>query len=204
MIPEAPTGLAIATALKKEGPLITSISVDVSQGGVKTTVKLDLYTAQYGKLQKQKEGAIAKIARDRQKMIDQTNVSIRKGFGKGQSNKNLVASMLANGGQEILDLVKGNDQFFTEAQKGQNPRQVMVLDAVGGQMISEESVQEAMSHYPDELLRNKQLDQNAIATPGEFVLGASSQDNDPNMISTEYSHMRAKMEAIMPHQGGTA
>ena len=68
----------------------------------------------------------------------------------------------------------------------------------------EESVQEAMSHYPDELLRNKQLDQNAIATPGEFVLGASSQDNDPNMISTEYSHMRAKMEAIMPHQGGTA
>ena len=204
VMPEAPTGLAIATALKKEGPLITSISVDVGQGGVKTTVKLDLYTAQYGKLQKQKEGAIAKIARDRQKIIDQTNVSIRKGFGKGQSNKNLVASMLANGGQEILDLVKGNDQFFTEAQKGQNPRQVMVLDAVGGQMISEESVQEAMSQYPDELLRNRQLDQNAISTAGEFFLGASNQEDDPNMISTEYSHMRAKQEAIMPHQGGIA
>ena len=56
VIPDAPTGIAIATALKVDatwqGPLITSLSVDVGQGGVKTTVKMDLYTAQFGKLQK--------------------------------------------------------------------------------------------------------------------------------------------------------
>ena len=203
VMPEAPTGLAIATALRKEGPLITSISVDVGQGGVKTTVKLDLYTAQYGKLQKQKEGAIAQIARDRQKIIDQTNNAIRKGFGKSQSNKNLVGAMLANGGQDIVDLVKGNDQFFTEAQKGRSPRQVMVLDEVGGKMVSEESIQEAMSQYPDELIRNQQLERNAIANPGEIFMGVSEQEGDPNMVATEYSHIRAKMDAIMPHQGGT-
>ena len=204
VMPDAPTGIAIATALKKEGPLITSISVDVGSEGVKTTVKMDLYTAQYGKLQKQKEGAIAKIARDRQKIIDQTNDAARKGFGKGQSNKNLVASLLANGGQQILDLVKGNDQFFTDAQKGKNPRTLFVLDDVGGQMISEDSIKESMEQYPDELLRQKALEDKAIAGPENFLQGVSAQDNHPNMASVEYSNPRAKQESIMPHQGRNA
>ena len=201
VVPDAPTGVAIATALRNEGPLITSISVDVGGGGIKTTVKLDLYTAQYGKLQKQKEGAIAQIARDRQKTIDQANNAIRRGFGKNQGNKNLVASLLANGGQEIIDLVKGNEQFFTDSQKAQRRGQVFVLDEVGGQMLSEEALQEAVDQIPDQAAREREVNRNAIAGPGDIFMGASNQEGNPDMISTDYSHQRAKMEQIMPFGG---
>ena len=61
--PSAPSGIALAKALKEGGPLVTSIDVQIGES-IKTTVKLDLYTASYGKLQKQKEGNIATIARE--------------------------------------------------------------------------------------------------------------------------------------------
>ena len=201
VMPDAPTGIAIATALRNEGPLITSIGVDVGQGGVKTTVKLDLYTAQYGKLQKQKEGAIAQIARDRQKIIDQTNTAIRRGFGKGQGNKNLVASLIANGGQEIMDIVKGNEEFFSESQKRNKKGQVFVLDEVGGQMIGEDDLQEALEQIPEPAARERELNRNAIITPGDLFMGASLREEDPDMISSEYSHERAKMEQFTPFGG---
>ena len=70
---DAPLDVSLARALREKGPLVTSISVDVGQA-IKTSVKLDLYTSQFGKLQKQKEIAIAQISRERQKIIDQNNL----------------------------------------------------------------------------------------------------------------------------------
>ena len=99
--PDAPTGIALAKELQNKGPLITSISVDVSNS-IKTTVKLDLYTSRFGKLQKQKEGAIATIARERQKIIDQNNNAIRRGLGKAAGNNDLLGGILKNGGSDII------------------------------------------------------------------------------------------------------
>lgn len=103
VIPDAPMGISIARALQKGGPLVTSISVDIGDK-VTTTVKMDLYTARFGKLQKQKEGAIARIVRERQKIIDQNNSMIRKGIGKSVSNVNLHKMITNAGGATIKSL----------------------------------------------------------------------------------------------------
>ncbi|MDB4641266.1 hypothetical protein OAF28_01005 [Akkermansiaceae bacterium] len=79
VIPEAPTGISLGKALVNEGPLVTSISVSVSNS-IKTTVKMDVYTARFGKLQKQKEISIGKIVRETQRIKDEKNRAIRLGL----------------------------------------------------------------------------------------------------------------------------
>ena len=123
--PDAPTGIALAKALKNEGPLITSISVSVSNS-IKTTVKLDLYTASFGKMQKQKEDSIDKLARERQKIIDQNNSAIRRGLGKASSNNNLLGGLLANGGQRIIDAAKGGQSYFSNLETQEAKRASML------------------------------------------------------------------------------
>jgi hypothetical protein len=88
VIPAAPSGIAIGRALANLGPLITNISVDISNDSIKTTLKMDLYTSSFGKLQKQKQDMIANISRERQKLKDERNAMIRKGMAKNQTNVN--------------------------------------------------------------------------------------------------------------------
>lgn len=88
VVPAAPSGVALAKSLGDAGPLVTNISVDVSQAGIKTTYKMDLYTASFGKMQKQKLDNLSNISRNRQKQRDEKNALIRKGIGKNQSNIN--------------------------------------------------------------------------------------------------------------------
>lgn len=97
-IPEAPTGISLATALKAGGPLITSINVDIGDS-ISTTIKMDLYTSRFGKLQKQKETAIAGITRERQKIIDRNNKAIRKGIGKSNAGIDFLAPIRGIGEQ---------------------------------------------------------------------------------------------------------
>ena len=87
-IPGLPIGASLGKALIDGGPLVTSIDISVSEGGVKTTCKMDLYTSSFGKLQKQKEDQISKISRERQRLRDERNALIRKGLGKSQSSFN--------------------------------------------------------------------------------------------------------------------
>ena len=102
VIPDAPTGIALAKTLQAGGPLVTSISVDIADS-IKTTVRMDLYTPRFGRLQKQKEGAIAKIVRERQKIIDLNNSMVRQGLGKAFSTVDLGGRFKsgAAGGVEI-------------------------------------------------------------------------------------------------------
>jgi hypothetical protein len=88
VVPAAPSGVALARSLGDAGPLVTNISVDVSQAGIKTTYKMDLYTASFGKMQKQKLDNISNISRNRQKQRDEKNALVRKGIGKNQTNIN--------------------------------------------------------------------------------------------------------------------
>lgn len=88
VVPAAPSGVALARALGDAGPLVTNISVDVSQAGIKTTYKMDLYTASFGKMQKQKLDNLSNVSRNRQKQRDERNALIRKGIGKNQTNIN--------------------------------------------------------------------------------------------------------------------
>ena len=112
VVPAAPSGIAIGKMLQNAGPLVTNISVDVSQAGIKTTFKMDLYTASFGKMQKQKLDNMSNISRNRQKQRDEQNALIRKGIGKSQTNvrydqmyKKIEDSMRF--GDSNTDLVKG-------------------------------------------------------------------------------------------------
>jgi len=89
-IPSAPSGISIGQFLQSSGPLVTDISVSVGAGGVTTDYKLSLYTASFGKLQKQRQDNISKIARNQQKIDDERNALIRKGFGKSQTDVSIA------------------------------------------------------------------------------------------------------------------
>jgi hypothetical protein len=117
VIPSAPFGITLGKELLNGGPLVTNLSVDVSENGVKTTCKMDLYTAKFGKLQKQKQDHISKISRERQKLRDEKNSLIRKGLGKNATRTNYqsiydnigsVANMTKNDGLD--DIFNPNDQ----------------------------------------------------------------------------------------------
>lgn len=96
---------SLCQALEAGGPLVTNISVDVSEAGLKTTYKLDLYTASFGKLQKQKQDMISKISRERQKLRDERNALIRKGIGKSQSSINTIGAINLFGNNGTIPIV---------------------------------------------------------------------------------------------------
>lgn len=136
VVPSAPSGVALAKALKAGGPLVTSIDVSISDS-VKTTIKLDLYTASYGKLQKQKEGNIATIARERQKIRDQNNNAIRRGLGKSQTSSDLLGGLMENGGRKLVNLAKDTDTFFDEVDQKTAERLVIAGDGRQSKILEE-------------------------------------------------------------------
>lgn len=123
-----PSGIGLAKHLQNEGPLVTSIGVDVGTNGLKTTVKMELYTSRFGKLQKQKEMAISQVARERQKIVDQNNAAIRRGLGKGQANMDLYGSVLKNGGRAIINASKVNPEEYSALQKGLFQNNVNIIN----------------------------------------------------------------------------
>ena len=98
-IPSIPKGNSLCRTLTLAGPLVTSINMDVSTGGARTTYQMDLYTASFGKLQKQKQEEISKISRERKKLQSERNALVRKGLGKNQSSRNIgnEYAMIARG-----------------------------------------------------------------------------------------------------------
>lgn len=89
-VPTIPKGNSLCKALVDGGPLVTSINLDISTGGARTTYQMDLYTASFGKLQKQKQDEISRISRERKKLTSERNALIRKGMGKNQSARNFL------------------------------------------------------------------------------------------------------------------
>jgi len=112
--------VSLGQALLNGGPLVTNISVDVSEAGIKTTYKMDLYTSSFGKLQKQKQELISKISRERQKLKDERNSLIRKGIGKAQTSLNITGSLnnVAGGGIGVTPDIPRNNITHIVASVG--------------------------------------------------------------------------------------
>jgi hypothetical protein len=101
-----PSGIALARPLGGYGPLVTSVSLNIDSS-VKTTVRMDLYTSRFGKLQKQKEEVIAAMVREKQKIIDQNNKMIRNGLlRRSLSNINIKQALENSGGRVINKLIE--------------------------------------------------------------------------------------------------
>ena len=100
-IPDVPRGVSLCQALIDGGPLITDISVSITESSISTTYKMDLYTTGFGKLDKQKEIALSKVIRERQKQRDINNSLIRNGIGKSQRGRDFAQEFGQFGG--LLD-----------------------------------------------------------------------------------------------------
>ena len=200
---DAPIDVSLARALQNSGPLVTSISVSVGDS-IKTSVKLDLYTSQFGKLQKQKELAISQIGRERQKIIDQNNLMKRRGIGKGAANMNMLGTLMEQGGQKLLDAAKASTEIFTELEKGNVQKASMitisatpstqVFDADGvstsivsadseGCLQSESQIQEMAALSVNEDDFNEKMKNTAGASMSDIYAGTSDDPHDPNFAS---------------------
>ena len=85
-VADAPTGIIVGSPFIGGGPLVTSVAVSVGDGGIKSTINMNLYGNQFGKLTKQKEDQLAKLTRERQKQLDLQNELKRKGIYKSREN----------------------------------------------------------------------------------------------------------------------
>lgn len=112
--PGAPAGLTVARPLLSErGPLVTSINVNVGDS-VKTTVSMDSFSPNFGKLKKQQEDFISEFAKERRKLIDERNRRIRNA-GTDTSTKTR-ARVIRRGSQRTIDAGGNNLERQKTAQ----------------------------------------------------------------------------------------
>lgn len=208
--PTAPIEISLAKALKEKGPLVTSVSVDVGNESIKTSVQLDLYTSRFGKLQKQKEIAIAQISRERQKIIDENNRNLRRGLGKSAANMNIVGTFLEQGGQVLLDNAKESSDIITNLEMGETkkasditisatntPQQYDGSDGPisinsensEGVVQTEGDVMEAASIFRTQLEFDDAMQRTAGGAIADIFKGASDNPFDPYFASRPYNNM---------------
>jgi hypothetical protein len=210
---------SLCQTLEDGGPLVTNISVDVSEAGLRTTYKLDLYTASFGKLQKQKQDMISKISRERQRLRDERNALIRKGIGKAQSSVNTIGAinLFGNNGTPVnvpqmnnyivASVNEYESQAYSPVLAGGNfgsnfgdapaNQSVGVVDhgfAVGN--TSEESVIDSINFFAGEkgnLLYNNRSFRTGGASYDQ-IWSPYSQEYNPNMPNTLNINKQARQQ----------
>lgn len=212
--PDAPNGVDLAKPLQFGGPLITSISVDINESSVKTTIKMDLYTSRFGKLSKQREAVISQVIREKQKLIDQKNYAIRRGFNKGKSNNDILSTIRADG-QKLINQAQATTSAYNDIEMNKSlPSNIIVglqqssetVNQVGSnaQLNSTSVTQVASIQNPDtmnermEILANegdqntlnKTYNETAGVSLSEFVVGYNTcpigSQNSSNFAAKQY------------------
>ena len=178
VFPDAPKGNSLAKQLVNGGPLVTNISVNVTENSVKTTYKMDLYTPAFGKLNKQKEILIGKISRERQKIRDQQNSLIRKGLGKAQSSVNL--GLIFSKFNEVLSAAKSTSFNVREMSSLQSNKTQQTILAGSYNKVE-----------------NEGFTQNLDGSINHF----NASDSSPEVAMMSQQHYREKMQAIYPTIG---
>lgn len=206
---EAPLGITLGKALKTLGPLVTSINVSIGDS-IKTTVNMDLYTARFGKLQKQKEIAISQAVRQRQKIIDNQNNMIRKGLSKG--SKNYMSEYSKH--QSTKDMLKTHDRDLSSYEKSNTVFDKLVFSHVGEEVagkylldnsdatarestvhastMSSRQYQEVLQHFGTEQDFAKAIDNSAVVGWNEIGTLYSDDiynNNMPHSIKTAGSNI---------------
>lgn len=213
--PGAPSGITLGRFLQEAGPLVTSVSVDVSDAGVKTTCKMDLYTASFGKLHKQKQDAVSKISRERQKIKDERNALIRKGLGKAQKsiNYNLIYDQIkslrvsgnSGGDYRPMNSITGQSSSVNTgsavpgysappplfgASSSNNVMQQNFSASVG----DDQETADFASNYPDRQSLSSAYYNTASTSIKDMWIAASMDPSHPNMSSREDASIESKRE----------
>lgn len=182
VVPDAPSGITLGKFLANAGPLVTNISVDIGEGGIQTTYKLDLYTASFGKLQKQKQDAIANMSRERQKLKDERNALVRKGIGKNQKNVNfnLIYDQLKN-----MNLINGEDIKEQLPSPGDNA-------ALRTGTVTKRAQSNAVADDSD-----KDLSQTTNIVSNEYTISASYLSDKE--VENMYNQFTDRLSATIAH-----
>jgi hypothetical protein len=211
--PGMPTA-SLCKTLLDGGPLVTNITVDVSDNGIKTTYKMDLYTASFGKLQKQKQDMISKISRERQKLRDERNALIRKGIGKGQTSVNIVGAinMFGNNGtipsapRQMNHIVASVAQYETQSYSpslasigglfgdnaGSSAGNINQIDSVySASLQSPEDIFDTFNTF-DSVTQRQSAEYNAGAVRmDDMYIPYSKEPYHPNMPNMQHPDYRA-------------
>lgn len=210
----APSGISLGGFLKNAGPLITSVSIDIGTGGVKTSCQMDLYTSSFGKLQKQKQDMISNISRERQKLKDERNSLIRKGLGKSQKNinYNLIYQQIKNqrvipqaagssympygnivgqaNSQDTNSTISGGSSLFGAVGDPATVKRTSYSASVG----DGEKTANLIGDFPDRGSASKAFYNAASTNINEMFLPASMEPGHPNMSYRDdpFSESRAE------------
>jgi hypothetical protein len=199
VVPDAPQGVSLCKELSDRGPLVTNITVDIGSNGIKTTYKLDLYTSSFGKMQKQKQDAISKLSRERQKLKDEKNSLIRRGLGKTQKSQNYktmqesifnsMGSSSNSGPLSTSRLASPNLIVTSNRQNTQNnysPNQPntpvsRTTNRTSTSMQNTDTLSQTAESFPDQLALSRDYYNTAAQSLDEQHVPASYDPYHPNM-----------------------
>ena len=205
-IPDVPSGVSLCEALIDGGPLVTDISVSITENSITSTYKMDLYTTGFGKLDKQKEIALSKVIRERQKQRDINNMLIRNGLGKMQTSRDFSREFAAFGG--LMDMsnimntqkppVTNNITISTTTKRSQNTDLDGNSSATEefkqeGSAQSDESIKQAMQLAPDGPTARTLYNNTASADTTDMYAAFSNDEYHATMPTT--SNMLQKRAA---------
>jgi hypothetical protein len=131
-VPGLPLNISLGAALLSNGPLVTSINVNVDSD-VKTTVQMDMFSSAFGKLQENKEESLAKLGRDRQKILDIANKMARGASQRNASDNHAFSRAVENIHKSSMQT--GNtvyDVFVSTAVRREEKRVKLEGDDVDG------------------------------------------------------------------------
>tara|TARA_R110000868_G_scaffold18531_12_gene81382 strand:- start:7572 stop:11729 length:4158 start_codon:yes stop_codon:yes gene_type:complete len=216
-------GVFLGKAISSNGPLVSNINVSVGAAGVTTDYELSLYTMKFGKIQKQRGDNISRITRQQQRIKDERNAAIRKGFGKGQSGnvdvmrtKNALGNVLrsldnssaegASAGtpprHEIISIMPQLDNYRPggfQANPNNFGSSSSVANAtnneVHGAMVSDDDFHSASQEFNGDFGRLNQVGYNSASnTVGQGRVPISLEPGHPNMTSRELPSRSASQE----------
>ena len=187
-VPNAPAGLNIAKEIKKGGPVITSIQVSIADS-IQTTVTMDLYSSNFGQLQKQKEDQLARLVRERQKQIDQNNEMIRKGIRKNSS----FTGLSTNAGvlNKSTALAISSEKLFEQSKRfGLETGETVYNNFVfsSNPEIRHVIVEKEDDPNKTELIKQKRYYSSSALETDVYLMNAQQEAENPN----EFNKLRQK------------
>ena len=213
---DTPRSVTLARELKEQGPLVTDVSVDVSTAGITTTLKLDLYTANFGKLHKHNEKNLSQISREKQKSLDEKNALIRKSMGKNQKTAryNSIHEQISNDLKRLESLLQSvqnatgqpnanlnatvRQQHLTGKEISANNSQTMTKKGVDISVQKTGGISDASSAFNTQLEAARSFYNTAGGSLGEIFSPLSLEPDHPNMPSAPEVFIKSRDEKLYP------
>lgn len=204
-------GLVLGKSLASAGPLVTTINMDISSAGISTVYKMDLFTSSFGKMQKQKEGHIAKMSRNQQKLTDEKNSLERKNMGK-QSTSDTMIEVNKRMRQQARDAGSAAAASAAAPSADSAPNQIVVSTnrnqegrvGISSSMLSNEQMAAGGENMASSAENSSRQYYNSVAvTTEDLQVPASMEPSHPNMSSRPVVNVKGNAKYYEKSDGYT-